>query len=504
MKLGKRKLWGAVAGLVMATPSFASVIAVVDTGVDLTHRIFSDRAFINTLEVDGNGADEDQNGVPDDVHGWSFVDACPKSFDPNLLTDLPDEVYKMQSILEKVEAATASSDEIIWFRQAINNNVLMQAFDFYLGLSHGTHVAGISVKGNADTKVMSVKYLGPANKPEEEEAVVVEEKLTEEKLIKEKPASPIMKGKPMEEVWKVVASSLSEFADEQGKDFETMARYVQRNSDVVNGSFGSSPLMPQVMRMLAGFFYQLTGRVPTTDEYMRMANYLYGLESAHIKTAIDQSATTLFVFAAGNDNSDNDVIPVNPANHGSENGLTVAATVGRSSLADFSNFGATKVDVAAPGSNILSSSPGKLSFLRMSGTSQAAPYVSNTALKMIDANPQYFSKNLTKRATVLKKLIMGTVDKKDWLVGKVVSAGIVNQERAVAAAKMLGKMSVENAIGVANAQIADLEDARDLHASEQWANLGMKPIVAPMSSGIRADAEIRIVKPVLGKSYPQI
>jgi subtilisin family serine protease len=127
--------------------------------------------------------------------------------------------------------------------------------------------------------------------------------------------------------------------------------------------------------------------------------------------------------------------------------ITVAATYDRINLASFSNYGQT-VDVAAPGVNILSSVPGN-HYLRVSGTSQAAPYVANLAAKIKDANPELYP-------VQIKKILMGTVDKKDYLVGKVASQGIVNNDRAIYAASLTKEMSVEKAINQSKTAIADI------------------------------------------------
>ena len=74
-----------------------------------------------------------------------------------------------------------------------------------------------------------------------------------------------------------------------------------------------------------------------------------------MKDAIDAAAgTTLFVVAAGNDGEDNDDLPTYPCNYTSVNLICVAATSENDALADFSNFGAESVDLAAPGTDILS------------------------------------------------------------------------------------------------------------------------------------------------------
>ncbi|MBW2175006.1 MAG: S8 family serine peptidase, partial [Deltaproteobacteria bacterium] len=65
----------------------------------------------------------------------------------------------------------------------------------------------------------------------------------------------------------------------------------------------------------------------------------------------------LFVASAGNDGSDNDSFPHYPSSYELDNIISVAATDQNDSLAGFSNYGFTTVDVAAPGVNIKSSIP---------------------------------------------------------------------------------------------------------------------------------------------------
>lgn len=83
----------------------------------------------------------------------------------------------------------------------------------------------------------------------------------------------------------------------------------------------------------------------------------------------------LFCAAAGNDVNDNDGVLANyPSSYPLGNIIAVAATDNRDELAWFSNWGATSVDLAAPGYDILSTWPGN-QYTYASGTSMATPHV---------------------------------------------------------------------------------------------------------------------------------
>jgi subtilisin family serine protease len=75
------------------------------------------------------------------------------------------------------------------------------------------------------------------------------------------------------------------------------------------------------------------------------------------RQAIIACPNTLFVFAAGNDGEDNDVIGRYPCDYDLPNLVCVAATDRNDRLAGFSNFGATTVALAAPGVDIASDAP---------------------------------------------------------------------------------------------------------------------------------------------------
>ena len=50
-----------------------TVVAIVDTGVNLQHVDFRNRLWVNPFEIAGNGVDDDGNGVVDDIHGYDVI-----------------------------------------------------------------------------------------------------------------------------------------------------------------------------------------------------------------------------------------------------------------------------------------------------------------------------------------------------------------------------------------------------------------------------------------------
>ena len=60
------------------------VIAIVDSGIEVTHPEFEGRLFTNPGEIAGNGVDDDGNGLVDDVAGWDVVDDDNDPTDPSI------------------------------------------------------------------------------------------------------------------------------------------------------------------------------------------------------------------------------------------------------------------------------------------------------------------------------------------------------------------------------------------------------------------------------------
>ena len=150
-----------------------------------------------------------------------------------------------------------------------------------------------------------------------------------------------------------------------------------------------------------------------------------GSQGDSISDAIQKLADkgVIFCAAAGNESSDNDAEPSYPASYDIPNIIAVAATDQNDKLADFSNYGKTSVDVAAPGTNILSTYPeDKYAYLQ--GTSMATPNVAG-AVALLAA--YYPDSTMAER----RAMILDNVDKKDNLNGKVASGGRININNAL-------------------------------------------------------------------------
>ena len=67
----------------VTTGNPATVVAVLDTGIDLAHSDLAGRVWTNPGEVAANRVDDDGNGYVDDVHGWNFASGTNDVRDDN-------------------------------------------------------------------------------------------------------------------------------------------------------------------------------------------------------------------------------------------------------------------------------------------------------------------------------------------------------------------------------------------------------------------------------------
>lgn len=142
-----------------------------------------------------------------------------------------------------------------------------------------------------------------------------------------------------------------------------------------------------------------------------------------INTAYANGNGALFVAAAGNNSTDNDLAPFYPASYEVPNVVSVAATDNNDAMAWFSCYGFTSVDLGAPGVDIYSTKPGS-AYQYLSGTSMATPHVSGVAALIMAAYP-YLTVN------EVKNLILNSTDPLASLKDKTVTGGRLNAFRAL-------------------------------------------------------------------------
>lgn len=280
--------------------STSTIVAVIDSGLDLTHPEFAGRIWTNPGEVDGiSGVDNDGDGLANDLHGWNFLTNTSNVNDDN---------------------------------------------------GHGTHVAGIlAATGNNGIGVAGVD-------------------------------------------WKARIMPLKFIgADGNGSvDDALRAIYyaVDHGARVINASWGGG------------------AQVQALTDAISYAN----------------ARNVVFVTAAGNDGTNNGTHRSYPANDRLPNVISVAATDINGSLASFSNYGATTVDLAAPGVNIRSTVPG--GYATYSGTSTSTPYVSGVVSLLVGLHPELTAAQLVQRVLNAARPLPG-------LQGKVITGGVVDAGNTV-------------------------------------------------------------------------
>jgi subtilisin family serine protease len=401
-------------------------IAIIDSGVDYKHK------DLVPMMWHDSGSDSE---YPNDVNGWNFADNNNEVIDYSYLGTFSSDVNKYFTVQGKYLMGTATPDEIAWMKAQRANEEFVTQLETFGNFVHGTHVTGISTKDNPDARAIPIKMI--ATKPP---ATEVPESL---------------RGKAGNDFMIMLVLNMA--AQNNLALVKKTAVYAnKKGAKVANCSFGASTtaVAPQVKKILE----QLNGEEPTDADVHKWSKYLVDQLVSGSKDFTGAAPDTLFVIAAGNDGADNDAEPAWPANAKEDNTISVAATLATQSLASFSNFGAKMVDVAAPGVVINSTIPGD-QYLELSGTSMAAPFVTDVAGIVASRNPGLTAKQI-------RDTLTSTVDVKDFLKGKVATSGIVNKARAERAAELSLTMSLTDAIAQARTEVVDMAPMTEAKLSD--------------------------------------
>jgi subtilisin family serine protease len=420
--------------LLMATVASvnAATVAVIDSGLDYKHEMIVPNLWTNANEVEDR-RDNDGNGYQDDVHGWNFAEQNGMIIDYKYLGTFSPDCKKYFDIQGKYFLGQATESEITWIKEKVKDPAFIKEMGKFGNFVHGTHVAGITIR-NSKNNAMGVKLIPTEVKPFFAGLSVTAKSMTADR-------------------WSLLQKAFDALAAQQMGMLTNIGRFVDFHKvDVANGSFGTG--FNQAKMITDNAYKVIFFKAPSKEDSDKAARmFIEALISAG-KNFVAAAPNTLFVFAAGNDGMSNDLFGTSPANIKADNVITVGATYKNEFFAPFSNFGTKMVDIAAPGMLIESSIPGN-DYLKVSGTSQASPYVANVAAKIKEANPKLMPAEI-------KKILMGTVDAKGFLKEKVSTGGIVNAERAVVAAEMSVSMPVASAISGARVQVRDVQTTHSM------------------------------------------
>lgn len=220
-----------------------------------------------------------------------------------------------------------------------------------------------------------------------------------------------------------------------------------------------------------------------------------------LRNIIANNPNVLFTIAAGNGDSnyngvDNDSTPTYPACYDYDNVLSVANIQCDGTLHYSSNYGAKTVQLAAPGSNIYSTSTendgdtsssfnstAKSGYETMTGTSMAAPMVAGVAAML-------YSKYENYSILDIKNAILNSVSKMDTLEGKVSSDGMLN---ALGAVELLenGTITASTPVPTTNTTVAPTSTVRPTNTPKTSSGPSVTATVSPTKTPVTSVRPVR-------------
>lgn len=439
------------------TPARKVVVAVIDGGVDTAHTSLVANLWHNSRETI-NGKDDDGDGLIDDTFGWNYAGgASGKSVDAETF-----EVTRLYAACRDMAAGKGTPKP-----DATRCNVLKEDYE-----KKRTEVVGqlAAVANFMSTSATVTGLLKTAMKTDSLTRASVEAfkpngnpQLAQARDVWLQIEATGLMGKGVEDAKKEFEQQLKIGLDLTydsrtivGDNIADASEKLYGNRDVtgpdakhgthVAGIIGATRNGGPVQGIAPSVQIMAVRAVPNGDERdkdianaIRFAvdhganiiNMSFGKSYSPGKAAVDAAAKyaeskgVLMVHAAGNDGENIDVDPSFPSpiledKTRMANWLEVGATSwkGLDDLAaEFSNYGKTRVDIFAPGVDILSTVPGG-GTEKLSGTSMAAPVVSGVAALLMSYFPSL-------SATDIKDILMQSARRVNATVGKPGDTGKV-------------------------------------------------------------------------------
>ncbi|MBR9988221.1 MAG: S8 family peptidase [Gemmatimonadetes bacterium] len=468
-------------------PGREVVVAILDSGVDITHEDLDGVLWSNPGEP-LDGRDADGNGYVDDVHGWNFIGGP----DGSHVDEDTYEIARLFAACEHLEAGvtsparpepvTPAQCEVIAsdFQEQRQENemILLQVRSIDATVDQVMAVLRQQL-GTNDVTVERVRSLAPVRN-DVRQARQVYLQLADQNI------TPQDVKDEVERLENLLANGLNPAFDPRlivGDNYADKAERVYGNRDVTGPDASHGTGVAGIVAaerhnnigidgIASSTRIMVVRTVPDGDERDKdvanairyavdngahIINMSFGKAYSPFKDVVDaavryaQERGVLMVHAAGNDAKDLATENNFPNRHflgGDTASLWIEVGAsgwqGRGQLAAvFSNYGAGQVDVFAPGSDINSTAPGN-TYESASGTSFAAPVVSGIAALLMAYYPELSA------ADVRRIILESAVPLRDVMVarpggdsGEVrfgdlsVTGGVVNAYRAVQMAERM-------------------------------------------------------------------
>ncbi len=415
----------------------SATIAIIDTGFDLDHDFLRPKLLKNETDEE-----------PLTFQGLDFHDNShlkkPVIEDANSMQD----VLQFRNLRAKGHKEGLSLSEFEWFKRKSADKDFMSSVKKFKKHAHGTFVAGIALREGENISIFPIRGLQMPT------PVVAVEDSTSEVTKPLEAKTPEMK----------FHEEIKNSVERVSKKFAKICRYLdQRKIEVINASYGIT--YKNIVTKFRERHREFTGKDIPEEKLQEVVNNYFNELYRSGERTIKKYPGMLFIFSAGNSALDNDRYHHYPSRIKLPNTITVAAMNGEY-LASFSNYGESKVDIGAPGVGIMSLVPkvyGTELYSPASGTSMAAPWISNLAAQVLNSNPKL-------SPAEAKKIILETGDVKLHLKPRLISGATVNNHIAMKAALLTREMKVDEAINLANSNLIPTEDK---------ISFGLPPAVAP-------------------------